>query len=124
MCCIWESETSFVPHVQELSKKISSHRNTAAPKTREGSSSTMEINIIAECFLTSMQTYGVKYHQVIADGDRNVYKTILGANPYDTLTVEKIECKNLLLRNFCNKLKDPTRNAKLKHINLRKEIGI
>ncbi|KAG8189246.1 hypothetical protein JTE90_013774 [Oedothorax gibbosus] len=93
-------------------------------KNWEGSSSAMESSIIAEGFLTSMQTYGVKYHQVIADGDSNVYKTILDANPYDTLTVEKIECKNHLLRNFCNKLKDLTLNAKLKHISLRREIGI
>ncbi|KAG8196028.1 hypothetical protein JTE90_028998 [Oedothorax gibbosus] len=107
----------------------SSPKNIVPPEHRctknwEGSSSAMESSIIAEGFLTSMQTYGVKYHQVIADGDSNVYKTILDANPYDTLTVEKKECKNHLLRNFCNKLKDLTLNAKLKHISLRREIGI
>lgn len=49
--------------------------------------------------------YGVKYHQLIADGDSSCYKKILNVRPYGNLGIEKIECRNYLLLNFCNKLK-------------------
>ena len=48
---------------------------------------------------------------------------ILDARPYDDLLVEKIECKNHLLRNFCNKLRDLTKNSTYGPIELRKKIA-
>lgn len=35
-----------------------------------------------------------------------MYKKILDARPYKNITVEKVECRNHLLRNFCKKLRD------------------
>lgn len=66
----------------------------------------MEAMAIAEGFLISEEMHGVRYSKFIADGDSSVYTTILEYRPYDTLTVEKIECRNHLLRNFNNKLKE------------------
>ncbi|GBN00759.1 hypothetical protein AVEN_220264-1 [Araneus ventricosus] len=88
-----------------------------------GSSSAMEADIIVDGFTKRVEMHGVKYARFIGDGDSNVYKKILDSMPYDNLTVEKIECKNHLLRNMCNKLKDIARNGKIGHVTLRKLIG-
>lgn len=45
-------------------------------------------------------------------------KKILETRPYKKLTVEKVECRNHLLRNLCNKLKEITtkpQSGKLEH---------
>lgn len=92
-------------------------------KNWDGNSSAMESDIIVEGFKNSIQLYGVKYNKVIGDGDSNVYKCILDANPYDDITVQKIECKNHLLRNMCNKLRELAKESKYKDVYLRKKIG-
>ncbi|KAF0755359.1 YqaJ domain-containing protein [Aphis craccivora] len=82
------------------------------------SSSGMESSIIIEGFMQSEKMYGIRYNKFIADGNSSVYKTILEARPYKNLTVEKVECRNHLLRNLCNKLKDMTikaQSGKLEH---------
>lgn len=65
----------------------------------------MESDIIAEGFRQSEEMYGARYARLIADGDSSVYNNLLATRPYPNLTVEKIECKNHLLRNYCNKLR-------------------
>lgn len=74
-------------------------------KNHVGSSASMESSILVEGFKKSVEMYGVKFATMIANGDSSTYKKILGARPYDNLTVGKIECLNHLLRNYCNKLK-------------------
>lgn len=91
-------------------------------KNWDGSSSGMESDILVEGFNKSIDMYGVKYARFIGDGDSNVYKKILDSRPYDNLTVEKIECKNHLLRNACNKLKQIVTCRKNGYISLRKLI--
>lgn len=76
-------------------------------KTSDGSAG-MEASIVMEGFKQSESTYGIRYHKLIADGDSSVYKQILDARPYKHLTVEKVECRNHLLRNLCRKLRDMT----------------
>lgn len=78
----------------------------------------MEASIIVDGFAQSEKMYGIRYHKLIADGDSNVYKKILESRPYKNLTVEKVECRNHLLRNLCNKLKEMTTKpqfGKLEH---------
>ncbi|KAE9522087.1 hypothetical protein AGLY_017506 [Aphis glycines] len=65
----------------------------------------MEASIIVEGFKNSEKMYGLRYHKLIADGDSSVYQKILESRPYKNITVEKVECRNHLLRNLCNKLK-------------------
>lgn len=74
-------------------------------KTSDGSSG-MEASIIVEGFKESEQVRGIRYHKFIADGDSNVYKRILDSRPYKNLTIQKVECRNHLLRNLCKKLRD------------------
>lgn len=93
----------------------------------------MEAAVIVEGFLVSEEMYGAKYGKLIADGDSSVYKRILEVRPYDDVTVDKVECRNHLLRNYCNKLKAitltsaPQPNAdfdRATHIKMRKIIRL
>lgn len=72
------------------------------------SSAGMETSIIVEGFRKSEEMYGLRYNKLIADGDSKVYKKILDARPYTNITVEKVEYRNHLLRNLCNKLRELT----------------
>ncbi|KAJ3661954.1 hypothetical protein Zmor_006326 [Zophobas morio] len=72
----------------------------------------MESEILVQGFKSSLAMYGIKYHRLIGDGDSSVYSKIVEARPYVDTTVEKIECRNHLLRNYSTKLKDLTTNTK------------
>ncbi|XP_048481126.1 uncharacterized protein LOC119691926 isoform X1 [Plutella xylostella] len=73
-------------------------------KNYSGPSTAMESSIIVEGFKSSIEMHGLIYGRVISDGDSSTYSKILEARPYPSDTVEKVECRNHLLRNFCNKL--------------------
>ena len=100
---------------------------TASPhncyKNWSGPSTAMESDIIAEGFAKSMEMHGLIYNKLIADGDSNIYKKILDCRPYDYVMVEKIECKNHLLRNMCNRLKEISKNSRNGDIKGRKLLG-
>ncbi|XP_047035378.1 uncharacterized protein LOC124641357 [Helicoverpa zea] len=76
-------------------------------KNFHGSSCSMEGQIIAEGFKLSISMYGIIYKRMIADGDASTYAKVLKENPYkdQNITVEKIECRNHILRNLCKKLR-------------------
>ncbi|KYN12338.1 hypothetical protein ALC57_15497 [Trachymyrmex cornetzi] len=73
---------------------------------RNVSSARMESDAIAEGFTRSIAMHGVIFRTLIADGDSNVYQSIMNSNPYreQMITVRKVECTHLL-RNLCKKLK-------------------
>lgn len=73
---------------------------------RNCSSTSMEADAIVEGFKTSVEKRGLIYSTFIADGDSSVYKKIVQANPYPNTLIEKIECKNHLLRNLTGKIKE------------------
>ncbi|KYM93397.1 hypothetical protein ALC62_16002, partial [Cyphomyrmex costatus] len=74
---------------------------------RNVSSTRMESDAIAEGFTNSIDMHGLIFRTLIADGDSNVYQSIINNNPYHEykITVRKVECTNHLLRNLCKKLK-------------------
>jgi hypothetical protein len=72
----------------------------------------MESDILVEGFKRSLEMHNLIYGRLISDGDANTYSKILQARPYDNFTVEKVECRNHLLRNFCNKLSAITTETK------------
>lgn len=74
-------------------------------KNFTGSSSSMESAALVEGFKTSLDTHGLIYEKLISDGDSSTIKKILSSNPYKNIKVEKIECRNHLLRNLCTKLR-------------------
>ncbi|XP_047516704.1 uncharacterized protein LOC125057211 [Pieris napi] len=81
-------------------------------KNYDGSSSGMESDIIREGFEQSLEMYGIIYARLIADGDASTYANILKANPYSNHVVQKIQCRNHLLRNMCKKLRAITKDLK------------
>lgn len=74
-------------------------------KNYDGSSTGMESDILVEGFKCSILMYNLIYGRIVSDGDSSTYCKILEARPYPNITVEKIECVNHLLRNFCNKMR-------------------
>ena len=69
-----------------------------------GSLSGMKATALVESFKTSVQTHGLIYSKLIADIVSSTSKNIEKSKPYVSLLVEKIECNNHLLRNYCTKL--------------------
>ncbi|KAL4123428.1 hypothetical protein QTP88_015606 [Uroleucon formosanum] len=77
------------------------------------SSTSMEADGISEGFLRSIELHGLKFNRLIGDGDSNVTKRLKEIIPYGpTRLVEKIECRNHLLRNFSTKIAAVTKNTK------------
>lgn len=74
---------------------------------RYASSTRMESDAIVEGFKCSIEMHGLIYRTVVADGDSNVYQSIIHNKPYVQYktTVKKVECTNHLLRNLCRKLR-------------------
>ncbi|CAG9135197.1 unnamed protein product [Plutella xylostella] len=93
-------------------KKAVVPKDHSCYKNYDGSSTGMEAEIISEGFKTSLDMYNIIYGRLIADGDSATYKKILDSNPYGNYTVEKIECRNHVLRNFCNKMRATAKETK------------
>ncbi|KAJ8877380.1 hypothetical protein PR048_021834 [Dryococelus australis] len=93
-----------------------------------------QIIIIQNGFLQSEKLLGLKFNKLIGeiltvckmvgytnfvlmltgDGDSSVHRKLLETMPYGpNLMVEKVECKNHVLRNYCHKLTNLTKNTKL-----------
>jgi hypothetical protein len=67
----------------------------------------METAIILEGFKNSVAMHNLKYTKIIGDGDSSVYKKITESMPYGPhCFIEKIECRNQIMRNYCNKIKE------------------
>lgn len=70
------------------------------------SSTSMESDIIVEGFNRSIEMHGLKFHKLIGDGDSSVHQKLLEARPYGTLLIQKIECRNHMMRNFSKKIRE------------------
>lgn len=75
-------------------------------KNWTSTSTSMESDIIVDGFKKSLEMHGVIFKRLVGDGDSSVYNKIMENKPYGNLLVEKVECKNHLLRNFSKKIKD------------------
>ncbi|KAK3926636.1 Putative pre-16S rRNA nuclease [Frankliniella fusca] len=68
-----------------------------------GPSTQMEASIILEGFKASEEMHELRYLQLVGDRDSSVYNSLIEAAPYGYgahYTVQKIDCKNHLLRNY------------------------
>lgn len=90
----------------EATKQHTCYKNFSGPSTA------MESEILVEGFKRSIEMHQVIYSRFIADGDSSTYAKILKARPYPDITVEKIGCRNHILRNFCNKLQQMKTNTR------------
>lgn len=96
---------SVCTKAEKLEKEPSSHK-CYKNWGRDCSSTSMEADAIVEGFKTSIEKRGLIYSTYIADGDSSVYKKIIQSNPYSNIFIEKIECRNHLLRNLAIKIKE------------------
>ncbi|KAH9631922.1 hypothetical protein HF086_000259 [Spodoptera exigua] len=90
-------------------------------KNYSGTSTAMESAILVEGFKQSVEMHNLIYARFIADGDSSTYAKILESRPYPDVTVEKINCRNHILRNFCNKLQQIKTDTKF-NLNDRKKV--
>lgn len=88
---------------QSKGKEICEHK---CYKNWSGTSTAMETDIIAEGFQKSLSMYNIKFMKMVGDGDSSVYRKLLQLKPYGNQLVQKIQCKNHLLRNFAKKVRD------------------
>ena len=73
-------------------------------KNWTGSSTSMEADIIATGFRISQEMHGVRYTQVIGDGDSSVLHNIRTTVPSYGRDVDKIECANHAVKGYRSKL--------------------
>ncbi|KAK5642243.1 hypothetical protein RI129_008410 [Pyrocoelia pectoralis] len=67
----------------------------------------MEAGIIVDGFKKSLEMHKLRFKRIIGDGDSSVHKKIQAAKPYGPMYyVQKIECRNHVLRNYCNKIRE------------------
>ncbi|KAK4882229.1 hypothetical protein RN001_005548 [Aquatica leii] len=68
--------------------------------------------------LRTKKMYGMKYVKLVGDGDSSVHRKLVESMPYGpSLVIQKIECKNHILRNYINKLREVVKNQKLRTTN-------
>ncbi|CAG9768527.1 unnamed protein product [Ceutorhynchus assimilis] len=75
-------------------------------KNWQGTSTSMETDIIAEGFKNSIKLHKLKYTKMVEDDDSSVYRKLIQIKPYGNTLVQKVECKNHLLRNFAKKIRE------------------
>ncbi|KAJ8897262.1 hypothetical protein PR048_002608 [Dryococelus australis] len=80
----------------------------------------MEQDIIVDGFVQIMNMHGIKYNKLIGDGDSSVHRKLIDATPYGPdMQVQKIECRNHVLRNYMNKVRDICGKTRLGNLQLR-----
>ena len=73
-----------------------SHDN-ACTQNHDGSSGTMEKDLVRDIFCSSEDKYNLRFTSFIGDGDSKSFKTVQDAQPYGSdIPVEKIECVGLI----------------------------
>ncbi|KAL4123337.1 hypothetical protein QTP88_015534 [Uroleucon formosanum] len=82
----------------------------------------MEADGVVEGFMKSVEMHNLKFNKLIGDGDSSVTKRLLEVLPYGpNVLIEKIECRNHLLRNYSKKIATIAKKS-CYPINLRKFI--
>lgn len=99
---------------------VAKNKNTVPKEHRcfknwSKSSTAMEADGIVEGFKCSIDMHKIKYKTLIGDGDSSVTSALSQHLPYGHCTsINKIECSNHLLRNYCSKLKQLTKKTENK----------
>lgn len=112
-CCI----CARAQQNNQLAKEHRCFKNFTGPSTA------MEADILLEGFKCSIDMHNLIYCRMIADGDASTYAKISSARPYPNVSIEKIECRNHIFRNMCNKLNQIAKDTKFP-ISLRKYVTV
>ena len=70
-------------------------------KNWDGSSSSMETDIIVEGFKQAEERHSVRYIRFVGDGDSSVYPTLVSSVPVWGYAIQKIECANHATKCYC-----------------------
>ena len=102
----WEKRQGTI----EYEKFISEHDCLV---NHSGSTGSMEAIGVVECFQSPVKDRKLRYTntQLIGDGDSKIYPSILAADPYPGITVEKLECIGHIQKRIGSRL----RNLQTKH---------
>ena len=110
---IFGATTKKLLHVGVRNKYCSvcsiAHRNGVEPKKHycfknwSGSSCAMEPDTITEGFLSSETMHGLRYMELVGDGDSSVFNSIITNVPYGRY-VKKIECCNHAVKCYRTRL--------------------
>ena len=103
-CASWEKRQGTI----EYEKFISEHDCLV---NHSGSAGFMEAIGVVECFQSSVKNRKLRYTQFIGDGDSKTYPSILAADPYPGITIEKLECTGHIQKRTGSRL----RNLRTKH---------
>ena len=111
-CSKWESKKGTV----EYEKFISDHE---CPINHVGSAGSVEAKGVVDCFQSSVDNRKLRYTKLIGDGDSKTHASILTADPYPGIKVEKLECIGHMqkrvgsrLRKLCSTHKGPFSDGK------------
>lgn len=128
VACIMGARTKKILHLGVKNKYCSVCKKSASSLTKEkrqhrcfknwnNTSTSMESAIIVEGFRTSLSMHGLKYGKIIGDGDSSVYRKVCEAKPYGpNFFIEKIQCRNHILRNYLNKIRELLKYSKVNPI--------
>ena len=81
----WETKKDTV----EFEKFISQHE---CPINHTGSAGSMEAKGVVECFQSSVKNRKLRYTKLIRNGDSKTHTSIVTADPYPGVKVEKLQC--------------------------------
>ncbi|KAJ8885508.1 hypothetical protein PR048_011706 [Dryococelus australis] len=85
--------------------------------------SSMEQDIIVDGFVQSMNMHSLKYNKLIGDGESSAHRKLVDAMPYGPDTqVQKIECRNHILKHYMNNVRDICGNTRLGNLQLHATI--
>jgi len=88
-----------------------------------GSSGSMETKGIVECFQASAVSRGLRYKRYIGDGDSSTYGSILKADPYEDMVVEKGECIGHVQKRMGSRLRKLKKSSNKNDIADKKSLG-
>lgn len=67
----------------------------------------MESDAVVDGFKASLKMHGLVYKKMVGDGDSSVYRKVSESCPYGpSVYIEKIDCKNHILRNYGSRLRN------------------
>ena len=79
----------------------------------DGSSGSMEGQIVKDIFSESIQKHSLRYTRFIGDGDSNTFKTVSEAKPYgESVVIEKIECVGHVQKRMGTRLRNLKKSMK------------
>lgn len=106
---------------EDYAQKVEAHQGKCL-KNYEGSSGGMESASAVTLFGRSVEKRGVRYKEMLGDGDSKAFLAVVESDPYDDLKVSKIECVNHVAKRMGSRLRATKLSCKKKTLSDGKSI--